>query len=197
MQQDKSPSRSGQSLVEAMVAISLLLVGFLGTITLINRSIGLTRVVADNYVGTYLAAEGIEVVKNLIDANYIAGRPFSDGFALCTTTCDWELEYDSTWESNAPTTYADRTFTYDPIGNRYAYGIGGNATTFKRKVSVTLGGASGRQLLVTSRVEWLSRGGGTSAVALEDRFYDWYLTGASAAATSTDPSATSSTSTTP
>ena len=51
--------------MEAMIAITLLLVGFLGTITLINRSVGLTRVVADSYVGSYLASEGVEQLSPL------------------------------------------------------------------------------------------------------------------------------------
>ncbi len=187
MQQDKSHSRSGQSIVEAMIAISLLLVGFLGTITLINRSVGLTRVVADTYVGTYLAAEGIEVTKSLIDANYIADRPFSDGFALCATKCDWEMQYDSTWEAGRPADYVGKTFWYDPTNGRYSYDPFGTETTFTRKVTVALGGPTGNQLTVTSRVEWKARGGGTSAVTLEDRFYDWYISGSATSTTSTTP----------
>lgn len=196
MQQDKlrSKSRSGQSLVEAMIAISLLLVGFMGAITLINRSIGLTRVVADQYVGTYLAAEGIEVVKSLVDANYLASRPFHDGFESCVNTCEWQLQYDSTWESGRPQAYTGRTFWYDPLNGTYTYTPFGTETSFTRKVNVTLGGPTGNELMVESRVEWRSRGGGTAAVTLEDRFYDWYLLDTG---TTTSTISTSSTSTAP
>lgn len=182
MQQARSRTRrSGQSLVEAMIAISLLLVGFLGTITLINRSVGLTRVVADTYVGSYLAAEGVEVVKNMVDSNYIAQRPFYTGFETCTATCDWELQYDSSWESMRPTTFSGsgRTLWYDPFQRLYSYSGFGTETTFTRKVSVTLAGPTGKELIVRSRVEWLARGGGRSSTMVEDHFYDWYNAGAS------------------
>jgi hypothetical protein len=171
-----------------MVAISLLLVGFLGTFTLINRSVGLTRVVADNYVATYLAAEGVEVVKSLIDANYLAERGFFDGFASCTTTCTWEVGYDTNWESAPPSPYSGRKLWYDPISHLYTYAPFGTETPFTRRISVTLSGTSGNELHVISRVEWIGRGGGSSAVSLEDHFYDWYLS---------EENATSSTSTTP
>jgi Tfp pilus assembly protein PilV len=186
MRQVRSHTRSGQSLVEALIAISLLLVGFLGTITLINRSIGLTRVVADSYVGTYLAAEGIEVTKSLIDANYVAGRPYYEGFQACASTCDWELDANSTWESGRPTEYAGRTLWYDPIVRAYSYAPFGTATTYKRKVSVTLTGPNAKEIVVISRVEWRARGGGDSSVTLEDHFYDWGGAGtASTSSTST------------
>ncbi len=170
-------------MVEAMIAISLLLIGFLGTITLINRSVGLTRVVADSYVGTYLAAEGVEVVKSMIDANYIADRPFFNGFSSCTGSgCNWELEYNSTWETNAPVSATGRILYYDSRGT-YVYSTGGMPTSFVRTVNVQLLGATARQLKVTSRVEWRTRGGGLSAVSLEDSFYDWYLATSTASST--------------
>src|SRR5688572_13216996 len=100
--------RDGQTIVEAMVAVSLLVVGFLGMITLINRSIGLNRVVSDNYTATYLAAEGIEVVKNLLDRNFIAGSPWFTGFESCAapSMCNWEVQYDTTWDApRQPTNY--------------------------------------------------------------------------------------------
>lgn len=171
-----------------MIAISLLLVGFLGTITLINRSVGLTRVVADSYVGTYLAAEGIEVVKNLIDANYVAERPFFAHFEGCMNTCDWEVEYDSTWESNSPSTYPSgtgHTFSYDPNTHLYSYSGGGTPTTYTRKVSVTLVAPNAKEIVVSSRVEWRARGGGNSAITVEDHFYDWTGVLASSTASTT------------
>ena len=60
-------SRRGQTLVEALVALSILTVGFVGIIVLLTRSFQLNRTTANDTQATYLAAEGIEVAKNLID----------------------------------------------------------------------------------------------------------------------------------
>jgi len=52
-----------------MIALSILVFSFLGLWGLLARSYAITRIVSDDYIGTYLAAEGIEIVKNLIDYN--------------------------------------------------------------------------------------------------------------------------------
>ena len=52
---------SGQVLIEAMVAISIVTVGLLGIFSVLSRSLSLNRTVADNYVAANLAAEGIEI----------------------------------------------------------------------------------------------------------------------------------------
>ena len=174
--------RRGQSIIEAMVALSILIIGFLGTIALINRSIGLNRVVADNYTATYLAAEGIEVTKNLIDGNYLKynANPFVYGFALCLELrpCEWEVEYDTNWETNPPVTRASgRQLWYDDTRKLYTYSNFGEISPFTRIIKIYLVG--GDQLVVNSEVTWRTRGGGISTVNLEDRFYNWFIIGSS------------------
>jgi len=63
--------QSGASLVEMLIAISIVVVALLGILTLINRSLGLNRVTNEFYTGTYLAAEGIEIVKNMFDRSFL------------------------------------------------------------------------------------------------------------------------------
>ena len=62
--------KKGQSLVEILIAVSILVVAILGTLALLNRALGLNRVVAEHYTATYLAAEGLELVKNLFDKTF-------------------------------------------------------------------------------------------------------------------------------
>ena len=72
--------KRGYMLVELMVSISLLVVGFLGFLGLLSRSLSLNRVVADQFIANYLAMEGIEITKNLIDSNIIQGSPWNQSF---------------------------------------------------------------------------------------------------------------------
>src|SRR3989344_7355701 len=78
--------RSGQALVEVMVAVSILTVGFLGIVGLLSRALALNRVVADNYTATYLAAEGIEITKNIVDGNVVQGQPWNSGGGVSNCT---------------------------------------------------------------------------------------------------------------
>ena len=54
-------------MVEAMVAMSVIVIGLLGVFALSSNSISLNRVAADRYIAVNLANEGIELVKNLIE----------------------------------------------------------------------------------------------------------------------------------
>src|SRR3990167_7996112 len=63
----------GQVLIESMVAISVVMIGLLGIMTLLIRSSRWNRDATQELVATSLAAEGIEIVKNLVDTN-IADR---------------------------------------------------------------------------------------------------------------------------
>ena len=81
----------GQAIIEVLVAVSMLTVGFLGVVTLLAKSLGLNRVVTESYTATYLAVEGVELVKNLIDANSIAGAgtPWNSGLTDGTYEADY------------------------------------------------------------------------------------------------------------
>ncbi len=174
----RSSDRGGQTIVEAMVAVSLLVIGFLGMITLINRSIGLNRVVADNYTATYLAAEGIEVVKNMVDSNFLQNtwfQHFDTMGCISISGCSWEVQYDTSWEpGHTPAQYSSRPLYFNTTTGLYAYAPFGDRTSFTRRVVVTFRGPENNEMIVHSIVEWRTRGGSLSSLDLEDHFYNWY-----------------------
>lgn len=157
-------TRQGQALVELMVAVSVLVVGFLSITSLLSRSLALNRVIAENYTATYLASEGIEVVKNLIDANIVQKLPWNNSFA----NGDYELDY-RTILGNLQQSQG-RKLSFDPTSHRYSYGVGG-PTPFIRTVNINL--ISPNEIRVISTVNWISRGNATFSVKLEDHFFNW------------------------
>lgn len=156
-------SKRGQTLIEALVALTLLSVGFLSVFALLGRSLSSSRASAESYTATYIAAEGIEVVRNLIDANGIQKLPWNNGFSA---PGDYEIEY----SSNSLLTNMDRFLTYDPTTNIYNYS-GTVATPFKRIIRVTPVGSD--EIMINSIVSWTSQGGGNFTVDLEDNFLKW------------------------
>lgn len=158
----KFSRKSGQALVESIVALSVLTMGLLGIITLLSQSLGLNRSVSDNYTATYLGTEGIEVVKSIIDANQIQGRAWNEGLM--------NGAYEVTYDSVSLTSNQDRFLRYEPATNLYSY-AGSQATTLKR--TVTIERISGDELRVLSRVTWTTRGAGSFDIVLEDHFFDW------------------------
>ena len=157
-------SNNGQVLVEAIVAISLLTVGFLAVFSLLGRSLSLNRATVQSYIATYLAAEGIEVARNIVDTNGIQKRAWNDGFG----NDDYETEYNS----NSFTQNQGRFLSYDPSTRLYSYG-GPIQTPFKRVIRINLIGAD--EIRVNSIVTWTGVGGGNFQVNLEDHFMNWRI----------------------
>ena len=195
----KFRSNRGQSLVEMLVAISIIVVSLLGILALINRSLGLNRVVADQYIATYLAAEGIELVKNYFDHSYfISSGPFygwQGAGAIIPGV--YQIGYD---DSNAalsplfsvsdpPTSDKIREWFFAPSGGFpslaflnfnngngvYSYNSGGTPTKFKRLIYIynpTVYSGAAYEYTVTSAVGWTSRGG-KFVVQLQNHFLPW------------------------
>jgi hypothetical protein len=161
-QKSKVKSRGGQLIIESMIGISIAVVGILGVLTLLSRSISLNRVVSDQFTGVYLAAEGVEITKNLIDANIIQFKPWNQGFL----SGSFEADYNSiNLEPNQ-----NRRLLFDSANNFYSYD-GGNPTNFIRTINIQLIGSE--EIKVNSVVKWTTRGGGNFEVNSEDHFFNW------------------------
>ncbi len=159
----KLKTNDGYLMVESLVAIMIVTAGLLGIFALLSRSLSLNRVVSDRFVAAYLAAEGIEIVKNVVDNNLIAARPWNEGLG----DGDYELDYDdSALQANQ-----NRPLKFDPISGLYSYS-GPNPTNFQRTIQIT-NSAGGEEITVNSTVQWLTRGGGRFSINLEDHFFNW------------------------
>lgn len=149
--------------MEALVALTVILVGMLGVFALISQSLGLTRVVADRYVASNLAAEGVEIVKNIIDTNYLRNQPWNTGLA----PGDYEVDYqDSSLGPNL-----NRNLNFDSNTGLYSYRAG-QPSRFQREIKISWS-SDGQQVQVNSIVRWITRGGGNFDVNVEDHFFNW------------------------
>lgn len=161
IQNSKLKINDGYLLIEAIIALTLLTVGFLGILGLIANSISLNRVVGDRFIANYLSMEGIEIVKNIIDGNVLRGRPFNEGF----DTGNFEVDYQSAdLEPDA-----GRRLLFDTPSNRYGYLVG-QETPFVRTVKIEL---KTDEIKVNSVVKWKGRGGANFETNLEDHFFNW------------------------
>lgn len=161
LQHNRKKRESGYLLIESVVAITLLIVGFLGMLALLSNSIALNRVINDQFIANYLAAEGIEIIKNLIDSNVIQGRPWNENINVG----DFEVDY----QSSQLEVNQNRYILLDLANNRYGYG-NGDQTAFKRTVYIDF--VSPEQVKVNSIVKWTSRRG-KFEINLEDHFFNW------------------------
>ncbi len=161
-------SNKGQMLIEAMVAMSVISIGMLGVFSLLANSLGIGKVTSNQYVGTYLAAEGIEVVKNMIDTNVNSGgMAWNSGLAQNGYT--FAVQYDSA--STTDETDVTKPLLFDSSTGLYSYTVG-KPTVFTRAITVT-NLMSGNEIQVDSVVSWTDQGDTKDSVQLEDHFYNW------------------------
>lgn len=153
--------QAGQMLIESIVAISVTITGLLGIFALLSSSLAANKAVSRKFVATYLASEGIEVVRSIIDANYTATprRPWNDGIVSGA----YEVMYNSATLGFA----SGQHLRLDP--SLYVYNYSGSVETqFVRTIVVDAVSAS--EIKVNSVVNWPD-----GSVDIEDHFFDWRL----------------------
>lgn len=74
-------NQRGQTLIEVITALAVIAVGLVGVLSLAtsnvrNQGIGLSRLFANN-----LAREGVEIVRNMRDTNWLSEQPWYEGLA--------------------------------------------------------------------------------------------------------------------
>lgn len=164
--------RKGYLLIESMVAVTVIVVGLLGIFALLSRSLSLNRVISDRYVASYLAAEGIEIVKNLIDNNVLAG----DAWNKNLNEGNYQFDYMATILPADCGSACNKIFYWDAAQKIYGLIPIGQKTNFIRKVSIKpIADLSGlaQSLQVNSIVDWKTRGGANFSINLEDHFYNY------------------------
>jgi len=196
-QQQNTRCEVGQSLVEMVIAVAIILTGLVGVLSLtVSNLTGATeneaRIVASN-----LVREGIEVVRNIRDTNWLKGQVWDAGLKSGTdytaiavfnpTANTWELNFapnsiddpqtqfkkqdDGTYlqgtESGTPTAYR-RLITLDEICKDLVN---------KLETIKSSGEACGMNeekvgIRVRSEVKWYVSGR-TRQMVGEDRIYNW------------------------
>lgn len=163
-------SESGYLLVEAIVAASLLIIGLVSVAGLMARALSLNRVVSDQFIANYLAVEGIEIVKNLIEANILAGNAWNVGIS---DGC-YEVDYQTLNLGDRPCSSLEsqQPILFDSATGFYGYGSG-NPTPFRKSILIEIESSSGDRIKVNSIVKWISRGGIEFNINLEDYFFNY------------------------
>lgn len=157
----------GFTVLELLAAILVISIGVLTAYSVTQRIFAQTIDSANRIQAAYLAKEGIEVVRNLRDNNWINWRDFdfnlNDGF--------YEIWYaDQNLDPcGAPCSFGDlRYFLIDGSGF-YNY-LADTPTKFKRRITLNHIGVD--ELNVTVDVFWQKRGQ-IHSINVQENLYDW------------------------
>lgn len=154
--------KNGFSLLEVIVAIFIITVGLGGAISLLAFVISASAVGKSQIIATNLAQEGIEVVRNIRDTNWLEGEAWNDGLG----NGDYRVQYNS---------LGLMAFAGNPVLNIdsqgiYLYDNDEPTTHFHRKI--TINNISDSEMQVISEVTWSERNRDFNVI-VEDRLYDW------------------------
>lgn len=167
-------SRQGNSIIEAVVAASLVIIGLVGIVQLVTRSFQANEVISDRFTAAHLAAEGVEIIRNRLEVYLAASMPWSDLPTLLDSG-NYEVAADtpltirriSGSESPNPLLFDQNTllFNYD-APQPY------EQTKFYRTVEIKWNTPCPSKVSIESIVRWTTRGTAASIDAA-DEMYSW------------------------
>lgn len=164
---------TGFTIVELIITIALLSFGIVGVYGAFYSTIRTNYSSSLRFTATYLAQEGLEIIRNMRDKNVINGATWSSGLTSCLAGCqgDYKTGTPVQTPANQLQTYNANAFLNHNTDGFYSYDAG-SATQFKRKITMTqeLGSDT---LKVNVVVSWSYNGEPFSTEA-EGYLYNWY-----------------------
>ena len=170
-------NEKGQGLIETIIAISVIVTGLIGAISVVNFTIRSTNTSENRLIALNLSWEAVEAAINIRDTNYILGASFDtllNGGADMTAVFDFDETLNLWFVDFTPNDFIDSDTVLYRKGGVYRHAIGradkGVPTIFKRLV--TLDTSVPDVISVTSVVQWTERGN-IKEVSSERDLYDW------------------------
>ena len=158
------------TLIEMVVAIFLVTLGAGAAFNVIQSTTSFASVTSAQLAASYLAQEGIEVVRNIRDTNWLEQRTspgtlWDDGISIDD---DYRLDFQSAaFPDSSCSLGAEDFLKYD--GSFYNCSLG-EETKFKRKITVEKPQAG--VMVVSVEVSWSERGR-PHQVTAQTKLYNW------------------------
>jgi prepilin-type N-terminal cleavage/methylation domain-containing protein len=168
-------NNSGFTLVEILVVLFIITFGLLGVTSLVNQNIQVEYVNKNTIIATVLAQEGLELVRNKRDDNWLEGGNWiyssSTGSRLDVFQ-DGTYTIDHTGAINAgPNTIADmRTKLYLDNQGFFTHSQTATSTVFSRLI--TIDNVTAYSFKATCLVRW-QRGKDIHDYFVSTLLYDW------------------------
>lgn len=165
MIQNCNINESGTTLIEALVAILILVFGIVPSLAIIFTGNAFSSSVRNSLVASSLAQEGMEVVRAIRDANWFNNQPFDAGLLDGIYRLEWSSDALLAESGNPPLKMT--------LAGLYNYSSGTD-TIFRRRILITKIDPLGCncELRVITEVTWPERGR-TKTIQVESHLFNW------------------------
>lgn len=178
-QKNLSISRQGFTIIELIISIFILTAAIIGIYSAFYTVIVQTSVLSSRFTASYLAQEGLEIIRNIRDSNWVrsvvlnSSASWDDVLSPCYLGCQVDYKTKTSDGSIAITPYGDGDYlNIKKVDGFYTYETTDvTQTKFKRKITVSSEG--GYILKVIVEVTWNDRGQDFKFSA-EEYLYNWY-----------------------
>lgn len=161
--------KSGFTLLEVLFALLVMTVAIIGVFSLVQQTTSFLPLSGQRLVASYLAQEGIEIVRNLRDTNKIKGNDWLTGLTGCASGC--EADY----SSQSLVSWTGRYLLNN--NSFYNYTVG-QATNYQRRIILTTEDALENPdpdtdiLKIEVQVSWHEKGR-THSFSATEKIYNW------------------------
>jgi len=153
----------GFTIIESLVAITILIIGVLGPMTAATRGITDGYYAQNQLIATHLAQEALELASVQLKNNYANNAPFLNNIDNCSSGCAVVVKPKSDVSFSFETCSINNNckMAYNATEGFYRYGAGIGAE-FTRTLTVTdLDPGNNTQALLEAKVTWVNKIGST------------------------------------
>ena len=166
-----STHQKGFTLIEIIIAITVLSFGVLMVYNAFAVAASTTYANAPRLAASYLAQEGIEIIRNLRDINFINQAVWSAGLLTgpCLAGCQADYRVSAT---NQLESYDGNAFLGINSDGFYTYDFGATPTIYKRKITISPISGTIDVMKVDVLVSW-NYNGAPATFNTTGYLYDW------------------------
>lgn len=163
-------TNTGLTLIETLVAISILMMAISGALTLAQKSLESSAYAKDQVTAIYLAQEGMELLHNARSRNFVNGSNWLAGLGACTGGACY---IDATTGGIAGCGGACPIMRRNTTSGLYGYGSGSGwqDTLYRRNIDMSPIG--NEEYLATVTVTW-NTGRFARSYQIRETLFNWY-----------------------
>ena len=178
--------QKGFTIIETMVAISILMTSIAIAVSVIRTDVLVSSVTKNAVMARFLAQEGIEYTRHVRDSHLVDFDKTKDPTILWLgslescfdgTPCTIDTSIPTVINITSCPVGGCPILKYNEFENRYGYGVGADweETVFKREVNIADpgGGIMDTEVIVTVRVSWTERDGSDKDVVYQQNLFNW------------------------